>query len=85
MYEASGSELTSVVDAGSPKSQAYETMVPSESTVPAEEKSTGSGALPMFGVAVPTAVGTTFGGPTSMVSVAEVVTPSSSVTVSVAV
>ena len=59
--------------------------MPSASAEAEPVKSTGSGALPMVGSALAVAVGTTFGGPTSIETVAAVATPSSSVTVSVAV
>ena len=67
----------------SPKSQAYETMVPSLSVEPADENSTPRGALPASGVALATATGAWFS-LTWTETVVVSVSPESSVTVSVA-
>ena len=69
----------------SPKLHWYDTIVPSVSTDPVGANCTTRGDLPEAGVAAPAAVGETFGGPTLMLTVVELVRPSSSVTVSVAV
>ena len=80
-YEGVGS----VEVAPPPKSQRYDTTVPSESVEPVPSKSTASGALPVVGSATMTAVGAALTSETEMMVVAVDDRPPLSVTFSDAV